>query len=98
MPDGARPCHRRRRGATPPRPRPQPSLLGPGDEGAEVRALQERLTAVGDHFAVPVSGVYDEATFESVARFQEWYGVRQQEAAGVYCTVTDERLTAVLAA
>ncbi|MFX4292091.1 peptidoglycan-binding protein [Streptomyces bohaiensis] len=74
------------------------ALLGPGDEGAEVRALQERLTAVGDHFAVPVTGVYDEATFESVARFQEWYGVRQQEAAGVYCTVTDERLTAVLAA
>ncbi|NJQ06009.1 peptidoglycan-binding protein [Streptomyces lonarensis] len=73
------------------------ALLGPGDEGAEVRALQEQLNAVGDHFAVPVTGVYDQATFESVARFQEWYGVWQREVRGVYCTVTDERMEAFFA-
>ncbi|NJP67153.1 peptidoglycan-binding domain-containing protein [Streptomyces spiramenti] len=73
------------------------ALLGPGDEGAAVRALQEQLNAVGDHFTVPVTGVYDQATFESVARFQEWYGVWQREVRGVYCGVTDERMEAFFA-
>ncbi|WP_103501490.1 peptidoglycan-binding protein [Streptomyces sp. SM14] len=71
---------------------PPETVLGPGDEGPEVRALQERLNELGDHFRVEVTGVYDQATFDSVARFQEWYGVWEREERGVYCTVTQERL------
>lgn len=43
--------------------------LGPGSAGASVRLLQSELWAL--HYAVPVNGVYDEATEQAVIAFRK---------------------------
>ncbi|MBB0246871.1 hypothetical protein FNQ90_22795, partial [Streptomyces alkaliphilus] len=76
-------------------PPTEPGILAMGDSGPAVVDLQERLRRLGDHFRVPVTGTYDQATFDSVARFQEWFGVWNRQERGVYCALTRERLEAV---
>ncbi|MBB0231669.1 peptidoglycan-binding domain-containing protein, partial [Streptomyces calidiresistens] len=73
----------------------EPEVLSMGDSGPAVRDVQERLGRLGDHFRVPVTGTYDQATFDSVARFQDWFGVWNRQERGVYCELTRERLEAV---
>ncbi|MER5733533.1 peptidoglycan-binding protein [Streptomyces sp. NPDC002138] len=50
-------------------PAPGDGTLRPGDSGAGVRALQERLFAQGFTYVSP-SGVYDEQTRRGVSQFQ----------------------------
>ncbi|MDD9376014.1 peptidoglycan-binding domain-containing protein [Streptomyces sp. ZAF1911] len=57
-------------GPTGPRPTPGGGTLGPGDRGAEVRALQERLHAQGFTY-VSLTGVYDEQTRRGVTQLQQ---------------------------
>ncbi|NPC98543.1 L,D-transpeptidase family protein [Nocardioides sp. zg-DK7169] len=49
--------------------RPGPRLLGPGDDGAEVRELQARLAQI-DWFDADVTGHYGEVTEAAVRGFQ----------------------------
>jgi lipoprotein-anchoring transpeptidase ErfK/SrfK len=48
---------------------PGPTLLGPGDEGADVRELQARLAQI-DWFTADVTGYYGDVTAEAVRGFQ----------------------------
>ncbi|MCE7081332.1 peptidoglycan-binding domain-containing protein [Streptomyces sp. ST2-7A] len=73
----------------------EPGVLAMGADGPAVRDLQERLGRLGGHFRVDVTGSYDQATFDSVARFQDWFGVWNRHERGVYCALTRERLEAV---
>ncbi|WP_330328651.1 peptidoglycan-binding protein [Streptomyces sp. NBC_00536] len=56
--------------------------LRPGDSGAEVRTLQERLFAQGFTY-VSVSGVYDEQTRRGVRQFQRDRGLTG-DPSGIY--------------
>ncbi|MET3986938.1 peptidoglycan-binding domain-containing protein [Streptomyces sp. PvR034] len=68
---------------TPPgTPAPAGGTLRPGDTGAEVRALQERLFAQGFTF-VSLTGVYDEQTRRGVVKFQSDRGLTG-DPTGVY--------------
>jgi peptidoglycan hydrolase-like protein with peptidoglycan-binding domain len=48
--------------------------IGPGTRGADVRQLQQNLSALGDH--VPENGVYDRALGEALKRWQRSVGLR----------------------
>ncbi|MEW2286055.1 peptidoglycan-binding domain-containing protein [Streptomyces sp. NPDC047841] len=61
-----------------------PSTLRQGDTGPEVAELQRRLLRVPDVYRDgSISGTYDSALTEAVARFQLWYGISGDET-GVY--------------
>jgi peptidoglycan hydrolase-like protein with peptidoglycan-binding domain len=55
--------------STPPTLEPGPRLLGPGDEGADVRDLQARLAQIY-WFNADVTGVYGDVTTTAVRGFQ----------------------------
>jgi len=44
-----------------------------GDSGPEVAELQQRLVALG--YQLPVTGSYDEETYESIKSYQQYCGV-----------------------
>jgi len=54
-----------------------------GDSGSEVAELQQRLADLG--YQIPVSGSYDEQTYEAVKSYQQYCGV---EVTGVADTNT----------
>ncbi|MEU3061468.1 peptidoglycan-binding domain-containing protein [Streptomyces subrutilus] len=60
--------------------------MRPGDGGAEVRALQERLHGQGFTY-VSVTGVYDDRTRRGMAQFQSDRGVTG-DPGGVYGPAT----------
>ncbi|MGW5397953.1 peptidoglycan-binding protein [Streptomyces sp. NPDC003952] len=69
--------------------RPTPGdggTLGPGDRGAEVRALQERLHAQGFTY-VSVTGVYDEQTRRGVHQLQQNRSI-EGDPPGIYGPAT----------
>ncbi|MGW1773388.1 peptidoglycan-binding protein [Streptomyces sp. NPDC002104] len=69
--------------------RPAPGgggTLGPGDRGAEVRALQERLHGQGFTY-VSVTGVYDEQTRRGVLQLQQNRSI-EGDPPGVYGPAT----------
>lgn len=54
--------------------RRNPNLLGKGDEGEAVRALQERLRVAGFYYGNS-TGIYGPITEDAVKRFQRAYGL-----------------------
>ena len=54
--------------------RRHPNLLGKGDEGQAVRALQERLRIAGFYYG-NATGIFGPITEEAVKRFQRAYGL-----------------------
>ncbi|MBN4005166.1 peptidoglycan-binding protein [Nostoc sp. LPT] len=52
--------------------RPNPNYLAKGDEGEDVRALQERLRVAGFYYG-NATGIFGPITEESVKRFQDSY-------------------------
>jgi peptidoglycan hydrolase-like protein with peptidoglycan-binding domain len=54
--------------------RRNPNLLGKGDEGEAVKALQERLRVAGFYYGNS-TGIYGPITEEAVKRFQRAYGL-----------------------
>ncbi|MFJ7205808.1 peptidoglycan-binding protein [Streptomyces sp. NPDC098789] len=66
----------------PPSPAPSDGTLRPGDRGAEVRSLQQRLYGQGFTF-VPVDGVYGEQTRLGVAKLQSDRGLTG-DPSGIY--------------
>lgn len=73
-------------GPTGPRPTPGGGTLGPGDRGAEVRALQERLHAQGFTY-VSLTGVYDEQTRRGVTQLQQNRSIKG-DPLGIYGPAT----------
>ncbi|MFE4258660.1 peptidoglycan-binding protein [Streptomyces sp. NPDC056883] len=73
-------------GPTGTRPTPGDGTLGPGDRGAEVRALQERLHAQGFTY-VSLTGVYDEQTRRGVTQLQQNRSIKG-DPLGVYGPAT----------
>ena len=69
----------------------EPPVLSAGDQGPEVRELQERLLQLGWVYAGEVSGFYDEETAAAVERFQIAYGV-EGDPPGVYGRNTRQAL------
>lgn len=55
--------------------KPSRPTLRRGDEGQDVRLLQEKL-------GIPIDGRFGERTFEAVKRFQRWQGLTQDGVAG----------------
>ena len=70
--------------------RSNPNLLAKGDEGEEVRALQERLRVAGYYYGNS-TGVFGSITEEAVKRFQQAYKL---DADGVVGPATQGRLPA----
>jgi peptidoglycan hydrolase-like protein with peptidoglycan-binding domain len=60
--------------AIPPTKRRNPNLLGKGDEGMEVKELQERLRVAGFYFG-NATGLFGPITEEAVKRFQTAYNL-----------------------
>ena len=58
-----------------------PAVLEPGDRGVGVRWLQESLAEL-DYYREPISGSFDEATRDAVARFQRDQGLRVDGGVG----------------
>ena len=54
--------------------------LGPGSRGASVRLLQEELSKL--HYAIPVNGVFDEATGDALIAFRKMTGLQRIPTAG----------------
>jgi peptidoglycan hydrolase-like protein with peptidoglycan-binding domain len=52
------------------------SFLSVGSKGAEVKALQQRLTNLGI-YSGPISGTFGPATERAVKAFQKQFGVKQ---------------------
>lgn len=73
-------------GPTGTRPTPGAGTLGPGDRGAEVRALQERLHAQGFTY-VSLTGVYDEQTRRGVLQLQQNRSI-EGDPPGIYGPAT----------
>ncbi|MFF1413195.1 peptidoglycan-binding protein [Streptomyces sp. NPDC058289] len=73
-------------GPTGTRPTPGDGTLGPGDRGAEVRALQERLHAQGFTY-VSLTGVYDEQTRRGVLQLQQNRSIKG-DPPGIYGPAT----------
>jgi peptidoglycan hydrolase-like protein with peptidoglycan-binding domain len=70
--------------------RSNPNLLAKGDEGEEVRALQERLRVAGYYYGNS-TGIFGSITEEAVKRFQQAYKL---DADGVVGPATQRRLPA----
>ncbi|AUH39431.1 peptidoglycan-binding domain-containing protein [Streptomyces sp. CMB-StM0423] len=68
-----------------------PPVLGPGDSGAEVTELQQRLRQVGLGLLQPADGAYDEGVRTSVRTFQSVNGLEEDER-GVYGPETRQEL------
>jgi lipoprotein-anchoring transpeptidase ErfK/SrfK len=54
--------------------------VGPGADGQSVRLLQDELAAL--HFAVPLSGVFDEGTEQALIAYRKATGLERVAAAG----------------
>ncbi|MDB9310383.1 peptidoglycan-binding protein [Aphanizomenon sp. CS-733/32] len=77
--------------------RKNPNLLSKGDEGAEVKVLQERLKIAGFYYGNS-TGIFGPITQEAVKRFQKAYqltvdGVVGQSTLAKLPAVTDENQT-----
>ncbi|GGZ72244.1 hypothetical protein GCM10010371_35080 [Streptomyces subrutilus] len=81
-----RPRHRSGRATGPAAPPAGAGTLRPGDGGAEVRALQERLQGQGFTY-VSVTGLYDDRTRRGAARLQSDRGITG-DPEGVYGPAT----------
>lgn len=53
----------------------------PGDTGARVKEVQERLRAEG-FYAGPITGIYDSATTEAIKTFQKWHYLEEDGVIG----------------
>jgi peptidoglycan hydrolase-like protein with peptidoglycan-binding domain len=70
--------------------RSDPNLLAKGDEGEEVRVLQERLRVAGYYYGNS-TGIFGSITEEAVKRFQQAYKL---DADGVVGSETERKLPA----
>jgi peptidoglycan hydrolase-like protein with peptidoglycan-binding domain len=76
---------------TAPQKRQASGILGKGDEGEEIRILQERLRIAGYYYGNS-SGIFGPITEDAVKRFQQAYNL---EADGVVGPATLRRLPAI---